>query len=403
MRRSGCSTRQVRARRAWSARAGAQPRALLQTALPLGEQTEFPTHEIHTRNAFQHSIPSFPQASLAACSFCRLTTSCWSRPSARPSSTCCAACCRPTTPTCSRTSTRSWSRCTGSSPSHPRAPATARCAAPRGALPRARCCLQPPVTRPSCSAARGAPARRTLDAPAACWDVPADWEVARPARRPSSKARPRLNLRALLLPPRQVRFVIMNNLFDTGLQIHERYDLKGSTLGRTAGKEAIERVRRAPRTPIIITTLPRTLGPEPSARVPARPARHSSRHLPARARPHMLSPPSRPSRVTRGWCLRTWTWGARRSSWRRSGTTGSWSRWVGGGGPQGAGETGRSGGGTEGGERVGVGGESRAAALASAPATACRRAAARPRAEPARPPAPLAPCCAADRLGLCPP
>lgn len=34
----------------------------------------------------------------------------------------------------------------------------------------------------------------------------------------------------------------MNNLFSTSLQIHERYDLKGSTLGRSAGREAVERV-----------------------------------------------------------------------------------------------------------------------------------------------------------------
>ncbi|KAI8475462.1 MAG: hypothetical protein J3K34DRAFT_456218 [Monoraphidium minutum] len=43
---------------------------------------------------------------------------------------------------------------------------------------------------------------------------------------------------------RKVRFVVMANLFSTGLQIHERYDLKGSTLGRTAGKEAAERARQ---------------------------------------------------------------------------------------------------------------------------------------------------------------
>jgi len=30
----------------------------------------------------------------------------------------------------------------------------------------------------------------------------------------------------------------MNNLFNTPLQIHERYDLKGSTWGRTAGSAA---------------------------------------------------------------------------------------------------------------------------------------------------------------------
>ena len=39
----------------------------------------------------------------------------------------------------------------------------------------------------------------------------------------------------------QVRFVVMNNIFhaaSTGLPIHRRYDLKGSTQGRGAGIEA---------------------------------------------------------------------------------------------------------------------------------------------------------------------
>lgn len=33
----------------------------------------------------------------------------------------------------------------------------------------------------------------------------------------------------------QVRFIVMNNLFQTPLPIHRRYDLKGSTQGRGAG------------------------------------------------------------------------------------------------------------------------------------------------------------------------
>ena len=32
----------------------------------------------------------------------------------------------------------------------------------------------------------------------------------------------------------QVRFVVMNNLFPTSLPVQRQYDLKGSTLGRTA-------------------------------------------------------------------------------------------------------------------------------------------------------------------------
>lgn len=33
---------------------------------------------------------------------------------------------------------------------------------------------------------------------------------------------------------KNVRFVVMNNVFATNLQLHERYDLKGSTQGRYA-------------------------------------------------------------------------------------------------------------------------------------------------------------------------
>ena len=35
--------------------------------------------------------------------------------------------------------------------------------------------------------------------------------------------------------PLQVRFVVMNNIFRTDAELHRKYDLKGSTLGRTAG------------------------------------------------------------------------------------------------------------------------------------------------------------------------
>jgi hypothetical protein len=33
----------------------------------------------------------------------------------------------------------------------------------------------------------------------------------------------------------QVRFVVMNNVFRTELELHRKFDLKGSTWGRTAG------------------------------------------------------------------------------------------------------------------------------------------------------------------------
>ena len=33
----------------------------------------------------------------------------------------------------------------------------------------------------------------------------------------------------------QVRFVVMGNVFPTEVRLHRKYDLKGSTHGRTAG------------------------------------------------------------------------------------------------------------------------------------------------------------------------
>jgi hypothetical protein len=43
---------------------------------------------------------------------------------------------------------------------------------------------------------------------------------------------------ALPLVMLQVRFVVMANIFVTDLLIHRRYDIKGSTEGRTAGAAA---------------------------------------------------------------------------------------------------------------------------------------------------------------------
>jgi hypothetical protein len=37
----------------------------------------------------------------------------------------------------------------------------------------------------------------------------------------------------------QVRLVIMCNVFPTDIRLHRKYDLKGSTYGRTAGPEAL--------------------------------------------------------------------------------------------------------------------------------------------------------------------
>ena len=39
----------------------------------------------------------------------------------------------------------------------------------------------------------------------------------------------------------KVHFVVFSNVFSTDRVIHERYDLKGSTLGRTVGAEALAR------------------------------------------------------------------------------------------------------------------------------------------------------------------
>ena len=38
----------------------------------------------------------------------------------------------------------------------------------------------------------------------------------------------------------QVRFVVMGNVFPTEVALHRKYDLKGSTHGRTAGPRALE-------------------------------------------------------------------------------------------------------------------------------------------------------------------
>ena len=50
----------------------------------------------------------------------------------------------------------------------------------------------------------------------------------------------------------QVRFVVMGNVFPTEVRLHRKYDLKGSTHGRTAGSrkytepDAILKVHCAP-------------------------------------------------------------------------------------------------------------------------------------------------------------
>jgi hypothetical protein len=43
-----------------------------------------------------------------------------------------------------------------------------------------------------------------------------------------------------------VRFVVMANIFVTDLQIHRRFDIKGSTEGRTVGEAARRRAEADP-------------------------------------------------------------------------------------------------------------------------------------------------------------
>ncbi|BAS85940.1 Os03g0701800, partial [Oryza sativa Japonica Group] len=45
--------------------------------------------------------------------------------------------------------------------------------------------------------------------------------------------------RITLKPGRKVRFVVMGNMFCTELRIHRKYDLKGSTQGRSTKKQNI--------------------------------------------------------------------------------------------------------------------------------------------------------------------
>lgn len=42
---------------------------------------------------------------------------------------------------------------------------------------------------------------------------------------------------------RQVRFVVMENVFRTQKEIHERYDLKGSIFGRAASEEEKKKMK----------------------------------------------------------------------------------------------------------------------------------------------------------------
>jgi len=41
----------------------------------------------------------------------------------------------------------------------------------------------------------------------------------------------------------KMHFVVMGNIFAQSLEIHERYDLKGSTVNRTVGEEALKNAK----------------------------------------------------------------------------------------------------------------------------------------------------------------
>ena len=41
----------------------------------------------------------------------------------------------------------------------------------------------------------------------------------------------------------KMHFVVMGNIFAQSLEIHERYDLKGSTIGRTVGEEKLKNLK----------------------------------------------------------------------------------------------------------------------------------------------------------------
>jgi len=127
----------------------------------------------------------------------------------RARSSCCWSCCRATPRTCSSTRTRCSSSSSASTASRPPT-------APR----RAR------GPRPAARSSRGRPAhvlQRTSP------------KSQPPARLPRSRTAPaRARARAHRRRGAQVRFVVMNNLFPTSLPVQRQYDLKGSTLGRTA-------------------------------------------------------------------------------------------------------------------------------------------------------------------------
>jgi hypothetical protein len=83
--------------------------------------------------------------------------------------------------------------------------------------------LQPASHIPACG--RPAPPYSTLALPLIPGSLASTWPT--PPSIPLSPSR-----------PPQVRFVVMANIFVTDLQIHRRFDIKGSTEGRTIGEEA---------------------------------------------------------------------------------------------------------------------------------------------------------------------
>ena len=59
----------------------------------------------------------------------------------------------------------------------------------------------------------------------------------------------------------QVRFVVMNNIFQTGLPIHRQYDLKGSTQGRQSRPQGPEQSGSLPRPALATASIASSAAP----------------------------------------------------------------------------------------------------------------------------------------------
>lgn len=107
------------------------------------------------------------------------------------------------------------------------------------------------------------------------------------------------------LPFLQVRFVVMANIFVTDLQIHRRYDIKGSTDGRTAGGWAI-----------FMMCVALTLSDNHTAHL-ATPPCHTQHALSSPQTPNSLQalpPPTTPTPFSKTWTsISGWPWSRART------------------------------------------------------------------------------------------